>query len=286
MRAFSSGSGLGGQRLQCLHVFGIEFAGALVERLGHADDFTAIVADRHTKQVARTVTGFGIYPAVETRIGIGVGNDFARAAGEHGSRNALTGGETHFAHGITLHHAGKQFTGFGIVQEQRAALGVQRFGHDLQQPCKQHVQGQRIGNAVGDIDQCGIASGHGSDTQQQLGLAGIRQLGKQLLHGCGRQPPLENAADDLGTDLRFGAPGCWLAHRSESRSLARPEPLCSKIRMSLAVSGSLTCLPCTRSQPRPISATTVWPSLTPSAVSRSPDRAPAGPGRAPAAMDG
>ncbi|MNC85616.1 hypothetical protein D3C83_12260 [compost metagenome] len=82
----------------------------------------------------------------------------------------MIGGKPHFAHDIALHDPGEELLRVGVVQEQRAALHVERLGHDVHQAGKQHVQRQRVRNPVGNVDQRGGAAHELRDPDEQLGF--------------------------------------------------------------------------------------------------------------------
>ena len=121
-------------------VLGVEIAGELVQHLGDADHLALLVAYRHAEDVAGLVTGLAVDLLVETRVGIGVADDFRFAAREYRAGDAEMAGETDLAHGVALQHAREQLAGFGIVEEERAAVCVQRFGHHLHQAREQQCR--------------------------------------------------------------------------------------------------------------------------------------------------
>ena len=128
------------QRLEQLHILGVEIAPALVERLGDADHLLLPVADGNAQDVARTVPGAPVHIAVEAGIGIGVGDDLPASARKHRAGDAERGPKAHLAHNAALHHAGKQLAGLRVMEKQGAAVRVEHFGHHFHQAGEQDVQ--------------------------------------------------------------------------------------------------------------------------------------------------
>jgi hypothetical protein len=174
----------------------------LVQHLGDADHLAVLVADRHAEDVARAVAGAPVHLLVEARVGIGVGDDFRLAAGEHRTGDAEVAGEADFADGVALHHAREQFVGFGIMQEQRTAVGVQRLGHDFHQARKQHVQRKAVVDPVGDVGQCRGAAQDLGNAEEQLRLAGLVESVQQPLDILLVQTVLEDLANGFEADLQ------------------------------------------------------------------------------------
>jgi hypothetical protein len=182
-------------------VLAVEIARLLVQHLGNADHLAVLVADRYAEDVARAIAGAAVHLLVEAWVGIGVGDDFRLAAGEHRTGDAEVAGEADLADGVALHHARKQFVGFRVMQEQRTAVGIEGLGHHCHQARKQHVERQAVGNAVGDVGQCRGAAQHLGNAEEQLGLAGFVESVQQFLDVLLVQAVLEDFADGFEADL-------------------------------------------------------------------------------------
>ncbi len=200
-RILERGGSLQRQAFEQALVFAVEVAGTLVQHLGDADHLAVLVADRNAEDVARAVAGAPVHLLVEARIGVGVGDDFRLAAGEHRAGDAEPAGEADLADDVALHDAREQFIGFGIVQEQRTAVGVQRLGHHLHQARKQYVEGKAVGNAVGNVGQRRGAAQHLGNAEEQLGLARLVESVQEFLDVLLVQAVLENFANDFEADL-------------------------------------------------------------------------------------
>jgi len=182
-------------------VLGVEVAGKLVQHLGDADHLALLVADRHAQDVARAIARLAIDVLVEPGVGVGIADDFGFAAGEYRAGDAHVVGKADFANGVALQHAREQLAGIWVVEEQRAAVGVQCLGDDFHQAREEHVEREAVVDPVGDVGQRRGPPQHFGDAVEKFGLAAFVEAVEQTLDVILVQTMLEDLADGFEADL-------------------------------------------------------------------------------------
>jgi hypothetical protein len=144
---------LAGHRLQQVEVMLGEFAGTLVQGLRDANDFALHRLDRHTQDVARLEAGLFVDRTIEAVVGIGIGDDQGFARGVDVAGDAAGIEDADFALDVALRHTRVQLVGVRVVEEQRAALGVQLGGGHFHQRLQHLVERAVAGHAARDFEQ-------------------------------------------------------------------------------------------------------------------------------------
>ena len=139
-RVFQTDRDLRGERAQPRLVLLRERAVALVEHLGDPDPPARFVDDRRRQDRAGDEPGAFVDLLAEPRVGIGIGDVFGHAAGEHRACDPLGRGDADFARFDSGGIDRDQLVALGIVDEQRRAFGVEQFGGDFHDPLDQHFQ--------------------------------------------------------------------------------------------------------------------------------------------------
>ena len=117
-RVFECRRGLQRQPFKQPLVFAVEVADMLVQRLGDADHFAVLVADRDAENIPGAVAGAPVDLLIEARVGIHIGDDFGLAAGEHRTGDAEVAGEANFADDIALHDPREQLICLRIEKKE------------------------------------------------------------------------------------------------------------------------------------------------------------------------
>ena len=144
---------LAGHGFQQMQILPCKFARTLVQRLRHADDFALHRLDRHAQNAVRGKAGLLINRAVKAGVGIGIGNDQPFAGAIDVAGNAAGIEDANLALDIALGHARVKLIGIRIIEEQRAALGIQLGRGHFHQGLQHFVQRAVSGHAAGDFQQ-------------------------------------------------------------------------------------------------------------------------------------
>lgn len=198
-RVFDGDGRLRREGAQAAFIGVAELAALAIQDLHDADLALAAGDDRHAQQALGAVAGMPLL--VETRVGIGVGDDHRLAAGEYRAGHAEMAGEADLADGIALQHAREQLLGLGIVKEQRTAVGVQRLGDHFHQARKQYVEGKAVGDAIGDVGQRRGAPQLFGDPVEQPRLARIVEAAQQAIDILFLQVLFKDFANGFEADL-------------------------------------------------------------------------------------
>jgi hypothetical protein len=130
-----------------------ELPAALVERLRDADDLALDGADRHAQDVARGEAGLLVDRAVEAVVGVGVGDDQRLARGIDVAGHTAGIQDAYLALDVALRDARVQLVGIGIVEEQRAAFGIQLGSGHVHQRLQHLVERAVARHAARDFEQ-------------------------------------------------------------------------------------------------------------------------------------
>jgi hypothetical protein len=99
---------------------------------------------------------------------------------EHGAGDAGVGGDADLADLQPLGHPREQLVGLPVVEEQRAAVGVEQLGGGVHEPGEQQVQVELAGQIVGELEDPDLlaqAAHHQVEAAEERGvLVGRREM--------------------------------------------------------------------------------------------------------------